>query len=369
MESALQYPGPYCSMLLADMGADVLKLERPGVGDPARQFPDFFISANRNKKSLTLDLKTPAGKEIFYRLVEGYDVFTEGSRPGVAARLGIDYETLRKINPRLIYCSISGYGQDGPYRDLPGHDLNYQAMAGMLEFFKDREGKPVPPGVPLGDICAGMFATVGIMGALMARERTGEGQHVDVSMFEGLLSWMGAQLSLFTGTGRPELEVGPAYGIFETQDGKSLTLGIAYEDWFWNRLCLAIGIEEYAKIGAPERRERKKELAEKLRTIFLRKSLGEWTKILMEADLPVAPVQSLEQVMSDPHIAFRRMIQEFSLSSGETTRQMGFPVRFSDTPAGFRAPPPDLGRDTEQVLTSLGYSREELKAFKKDGAI
>lgn len=191
-------PGTLLFHAPGDLGAEIIKVEQPKVGDPARRNPGFFRGLNRNKMSITLDLKKPSAKEIMMRLIKKADVFTEGFRPGVVKRLGLDYETFNKINPRLIYCSISGYGQDGPYRDLPGHDLNYMAMAGMLDSIRDDQGNHIPPGIAIGDLSSGMFAAIGIMAALMARKRTGKGQYVDVSMFDGLLSWMTIRFGFFS---------------------------------------------------------------------------------------------------------------------------------------------------------------------------
>ena len=368
LDSAHQYPGPYCSMLLADMGADVLKIERPGVGDPARIAPQFFRSLNRNKKSLTLDLKANAAKEILYRLVKQYDVFTEGFRPGVAGRLGIDYESLRRINPRLVYCSISGYGQEGPYRDLPGHDLNYQAMAGMLECFKDKDGNYVTPGVAIGDLSSGMFAAIGIMAALMAREKTGRGQYVDVSMSDGLLSWMATYIGSLA-----EMVQGvrgdAGYGIFTAGDGRSFTLGIAHEDWFWERLCTAVGLEAKRDLGAMARRQRRTELVAELQMIFKQKSTDEWIKILTDADVPVFPVNTVSEIPEDPHVKYRQMIQEITLGSGERIKQVSFPVRLSEMPREIRMPPPELGEHTNEILRDLGYTREDLENLKRDAVV
>jgi len=369
LESAHQYPGPYCSLLLADLGAEVIKVERSGVGDLARQLPGFFQSINGNKKSLTLDLKSPGAREILYRLVGVSDVFMEGFRPGVASRIGIDYPTLRKINPRLIYCSISGYGQEGPYRDLPGHDLNYLAMAGMLHCFRDEQGNFVAPGIAIGDLSSGMFAAIGILAALQGRQKTGQGQFIDVSMFDGLLSWMSTRLGLFWGTGRFERDRDAGYGIFHAQDGQFLTLAIAHEDWFWDRLCAAMGLPEYQGIRAPERRKRRPELAERLQKVFLGKSREEWLKVLKEADVPVAPIKSPGEIEQDPHVLFRKMIQEISFASGEKIKQVGFPIKFSDMPDRFRIPPPRLGEHTDEILKSLGYAGKEIEEFKKEGVI
>ncbi|MFC1825363.1 CaiB/BaiF CoA transferase family protein [Thermodesulfobacteriota bacterium] len=369
LDSAYMYPGPYCSMLLADLGADVLKVERPGFGDPGRQDPFFFQSVNRNKKSLALNLKAQSGKEILHRLVENYDVFMEGFRPGVAARIGIDYDTLRKINPRIVYCSISGFGQQGPYKDMPNHDVNLQALSGMLYCLNNAEGDPIAPRIAVGDLSSAMFATVGIMAALMAREKTGLGEYIDVSMLDGLISWMSGHLSRFFGTGRFDRSRDAGYAIFRAGDGKPFALGIAYEDWFWDKLCSSIGLEEYMGIGTMERKERREELVETLQSVFSGKPLETWMSILSEADVPISPVNDLEQVTKDEHVRFREMFQEISLQSGERGKMVSFPVKFSKTPTEIRMPPPELGEHSEEVLLETGYTSDEIGKFKKDGVI
>jgi crotonobetainyl-CoA:carnitine CoA-transferase CaiB-like acyl-CoA transferase len=369
LDSAHQYPGPYCSMLLGDLGAEVIKMEQPKTGDPARANPGFFKGINRNKKSITLDLKKPSAGEIIRRLVREADVFTEGFRPGVVNRLGVDYETLKEINPRLIYCSISGYGQDGPYRDLPGHDLNYMAMAGLLNSIRDKDGNHIPPGIAIGDLSSGMFAVIGIMAALMARGQTGRGQHVDVSMFDGLLSWMSIRFGLFFQTGSSERPYDAGYGVFKAGDGKPFTLGIAHENWFWDRLCRATGLEEYTGIPSAERHQKRQELVEQLQSVFSQKTRDDWMKILIEADVPVAPVKTPEQALEDPQVIFRKMIREIKLPSGESLGQVAFPVKLSETPALIQMPPPELGEHTEEVLLKAGFSKEEINKFSQEGAI
>jgi len=369
LELAHQYPGPYCSMLLADLGAEVLKVERPEVGDPARQLPAFFQSINRNKKSLTLDLKTAAAREILQQLVKESDVFMEGFRPGVAARMGMDYSTLRQANPRIVYCSISGYGQEGPYRDLPGHDLNYQAMAGMLQCFKAENGEFVDPGLSIADLSSAMFAAIGILAALMGREKTGRGRYIDISMFDGLVSWMGGRLGLYFGTGQPEFEADAGYGIFKAADGLAFTVGIAHEDWFWGRLCSAVGLPEFQGLKAHERKQRRNELAERLRAIFLQKTRDAWIRTLIQVDVPVAPVQTFEGVAADPHVILREMVLESTLSSGERIKQTGTPIKMSEMPTKIRMPVPQLGEHTREVLQSLGYSTEQVQQLKDSGAV
>ena len=369
LDSAHQYPGPYCSMLLSDLGAEVIKVERPKTGDTARRLPGFFRSINRGKKSITLDLKQTEAREIFYRLVKTADIMTEGFRPGVTRRLGIDYKTLDKINPRLIYCSISGYGQEGPYKDLPGHDLNYMALSGMLEAFKDENGNFIHPKVAIGDLSSGMFAVIGILAAIQAREKTGNGQYVDVSMFDGLLSWMSTSMGVYHDTGRTFRMYDPGYGIFKGNDGKNFTLGIAHEDWFWNRLCTAMGLDEYKDLKNTERAPRRTELTEKLQSVFDTKPTEEWITILTKADVPIARIQTASQIDDDPHVKARNSIQDVTLKSGEKNKQIAFPVKLSDTPAKIQGPPPELGQHTDVVLREVGYSEEEISVFKKKGVI
>jgi len=369
LESAHQYPGPYCSLLLADLGAEVIKVERPGIGDLSRQAAHFFQSINGNKKSLTLDLKLPSARNILYRLVERSDVFMEGFRPDVAGRIGIDYPALKTVNPRLIYCSISGYGQEGPYKNLPGHDLNYLSMAGMMYCFQDESENFILPGVAIGDLSSGMFAAIGILAALQARQRTGEGQFIDVSMFDGLLSWMTTRMGILWGTGSFERERDAGYGVFQAKDGLFFSLAIAHEDWFWDRLCSVVGLPEYQGIKAVERRKRRPELREKLQKVLLGKSREEWLKIITQADVPIAPIQTPEEIEKDPHVLFRRMVQEIPLPRGEKMKQVGSPFKMSAMPDRQRTPPPQLGEHTEEILKSLGYNEDEFDQFRREGAI
>jgi len=356
-------------MLLGDLGAEVIKVERPPIGDPARRRPDFFRSINRSKKSITLNLKSPIGRDILYRLVRNADVFTEGFRPGVVKRLSIDYATLSELNPQLIYCSISGYGQDGPYSNLPGHDLNYLAMSGMLNSFRDRDGNCIQPSVAIGDLSSGMFAVIGILSALLARGKTGRGQLVDVSMFDGLLSLMSTHFAVFFDSGKSSRVYDPGYGIYKAGDQKYFTLGIAHEDWFWNRLCLATELYEYKEMTAQERTIRREELAEKLQAVFIKKTRDQWIEILTQSDVPVARVQTLAEVANDPHTVYRGMIQEISLSSGKSNKQIGFPIKLSANPAKIQGPPPELGEHTDEILHQAEYTDDEISAFRREGVV
>jgi crotonobetainyl-CoA:carnitine CoA-transferase CaiB-like acyl-CoA transferase len=370
LEMALQYPGPYCSMLLSGLGADVIKVERPGIGDAARHRPAFFNPINRGKRSLTLDLKQAAGKDILYRLIKDCDVVTEGFRPGVASRLGIDYPTLSGLNPRLIYCSITGYGQSGPYSDLPGHDLNYMALSGMLQYLQDAQGRPILPGVAIADLSAGMFAAIGILAALNERSRTGRGRHVDVSMIDGLLSWMGTNLSLYAATGETQKQRDPGYGLFTTADGKLLALGIAHEDWFWDRLCKALRLSGLSGIPVMERALRRPELIQPLQEVFLHKSRSEWLDLLKAADVPATPVQDPADVLDDPHVKARGMAEVVTDPQGDRSVRVGFPVKFSpDEQVSPSADVPGLGEHTSDVLQSLGYAGVDIERFRSAGVI
>ena len=370
LEMALQYPGPYCSTLLSGLGAEVIKVERPQAGDAARRRPAFFDAINRNKQSITLDLKSKTGKEILYRLIKECDVMTEGFRPGVVTRLGIDYPTLSAMNPRLIYCSITGYGQNGPYSGLPGHDLNYMSLAGMLNYFQDPYGKPIMPGVAIADLSAGMFAAIGILAALNARNLTGQGQHVDVSMLNGLLSWMGTNLSSFAETGETQKPRDAGYGLFSTADGKMIALGIAHEDWFWDRLCKVLGLEDLAGIPVLERVRRRQELVEPLRAVFLGKTRAEWLEVLRQADVPATPVQDPSDVLEDPHVKRHGMVEVITDPRGRRSVRTGFPVKFStDGPVKPNSEVPELGQHTDEILLRLGYGEKEIDRFRKDGII
>jgi crotonobetainyl-CoA:carnitine CoA-transferase CaiB-like acyl-CoA transferase len=233
-------------------------------------------------------------------------------RPGVAARLGIDYESLRKINPQLVYCSVSGYGQDGPYREWPAHDLSYQGVAGILNIApRDSQGAPLMHSVAMADLSAGMFATIGILNALLAREKMGFGQYIDVSMTDGLVSWMSVPLGLYFGAGPIGQSVmEPAFGVFATKDGNYVTLSIAHEDYFWRNLCLAIGKEEVAELPRAQRLQGRDELAAMLKSVLLTRTREEWVKLLTEANVPWAPVLTMEEVGSDLHLRYRGVITE-----------------------------------------------------------
>jgi crotonobetainyl-CoA:carnitine CoA-transferase CaiB-like acyl-CoA transferase len=359
------YPGPYCTLILGDLGAEIILVEQPGIGDASRALPLHFGAINRNKRSITLNLKVHKGRDICYQLVKNCDVFLEGFRPGVASRLGVGYETIRDINPHIIYCSISGYGQDGPYRDWPAHDNSYQGIAGLLK----ASGGPSPPnileGVAIGDLSSGMFATIGILAALYARNKLGIGQYIDVSMLDSLVALMSIPLYGYLTVGSSfRVRTDAAYGVFETKERKHITLSISGEQHFWRNLCVTIGREDLAEMSFEERLERHDELMEMLRKTIATRESGEWIKVLIAADVPCGPVMSLEEVVRDPQVLHRRMITEI-----DGVRQIAHPLKFSNARCCVDRPVPKLGEHTRDILKSLGYTEQDVETLRKEGVV
>lgn len=382
LELSRLLPGGLATQMLGDLGADVIKVEQPEIGDYTRAFPPmgkrdsgFFLVGNRNKRSITVDLKAEAGKEIVRRLAEQCDVVVEGFRPGVADRLGVGYEALKAINPGIVYCSISGFGQDGPYRDVPGHDMNYLGVTGMLQLTSRPGVGPQVPGPLIADIGGGtMMAVFGILAALMARVRTGEGQFVDVSMTDGSMHFMHSHAShyLMAGeepTGGVHRVAGGSmpYNIYECADGKYLTLGII-EDHFWQRLRRTLGREDLPEDPFPPREDMERAKAV-LTGIFLTKPRDEWVRILWENDLPAGPVNSFAEAFSDPQMVAREMLLHVDHPVEGKIPQIGFPVKFSATPGKITRHPPMLGEHTDEILRSLGYDAGEIEALRSAKAI
>ena len=377
-------PGPYCSLLFADLGAEVIKVEEPGRGDYARRTPPFwgesdvgayFLLLNRNKKSVSIDLKTETGKAIFRRLARTADVLLESFRPGVMDRLGLGWETLRAENPRLVYCAISGYGQDGPYRNLVGHDVNYMGYAGALSVTGPQAGAPLTPGVQVADLGGGaLMAAFAIAAALHHRGESGQGQFLDVSMTDGVVSWMIPHLAAFFATGRvPErgrerLNGGwPCYGVYETADGGHVTLG-ALEPQFWANFCRLAGREDLGPLQHAEGTERAR-VEETLRRLFRGRTRAEWVELLQAADVCAGPVLSLDEVVRDPQLVQRGLFTEVVHPKLGPVRQVAFPVQMSATPGRVVAPPPELGEHTDEVLGGLGYDEAAIEGFRRDGVV
>lgn len=375
--------GPFCGQVLADMGADVTKIEPPGTGDQTRKSMGFkmgkgedtaaFLAINRNKKSMTLDLKEDDAREIFYRLAREADVVVENYRPGVTKKLGVDYETLKEINPRLIYASVSGFGQTGPYAMRAGYDLIAQGMSGVMSVTGEPGGPPAKCGVPISDLSAGLFCAFGILSAYIAREQTGRGQHVDTSLFEGALAfsiWESAEL---WATGRIPQPFGSAhrlnapYQALKTRDGY-LNVG-ANNQKLWARFCEVLGREELMDderfATNDDRMENRAELSEELEKSLVEKDTDEWMDVLLEAGFPAGPIYDYKQVFENPHTQAREMMVEVDHPVEGKVKGLGIPVKLSETPGGVRRPAPLLGEHTEETLSGLGYSEEEIADFRE----
>ena len=359
-------PGPYCSQMLADFGADVVKLEDVERGDYLRDFPPcgerwsvLYDSVNRNKRSITIDLKQEAGKAVFRDLVRQYDVLIEGFRPGVMDKLGLGYESLREINPRLIYCAITGYGQDGPYKFQGGHDINYLSFAGITGLFGEQDGNPAMGDIQIADIGGGaLMAVIGILLALQARSVTGRGQFCDISMLDGVVSWLPFILAKFGAGEKPVRGTGllggsyACYQVYPTADGRYLSLG-ALEEKFWVGFCRLIGREEY--IDRQMDLAAQPEMIRSLQEMFRQKSQIDWLDFFAGQDLCLSPVNELAQVLEDPQIRHRRMIVPMAEETS-TLLLTGIPIKLSDTPGQIQTGSPAQGEHTRQILAEAGYS-------------
>jgi alpha-methylacyl-CoA racemase len=366
-------PGAYASQLLADFGADVIKVEEQGSGDYGRFMPPhgaggmslYFLAMNRNKRSMTLNLKSAEGREIFLHMLEQADVVLESFRPGVMERLGLGYAQLKERNPAIIYCAISGYGQDGPYRLRAGHDLNYAGYAGLLHYNRGPHGETAMPATQLGDLAGGSYmAVIGILTALVGRAQTGEGRMIDVSMTEGVMSLLPLFASAYLNTGGPpqpghsNLDGGlPCYNIYETQDGKHVTLA-ALEYKFWHTFCTRIGHLELLPFHLPDI----------LRATFKTKTRDEWIAELADIDACVGPVYDIEEALNDPQ-AQARGVTVTSRGPGAAFHTLASFPRISGVNEDQRYAPPDLGEQTREILREAGYSEEEIKQFKAGGVI
>ncbi|HUW63219.1 MAG TPA: CaiB/BaiF CoA-transferase family protein [Spirochaetia bacterium] len=355
-------PGPYCSMILADFGARVLKVEDTGRGDYFRTMSALaggYQTVNRNKKSLALNLKDPRGREIFYRLAARADVVLEGFRPGVTARLGVDYSTLQKLNPRLVYCSLTGYGQEGPRSQSPGHDLNYIGLAGILGLTGAAGGPPVIPSVQLADLGGGaLWAAIAILVALLARERTGQGQYLDVAMLDGTLAFLPLMAEGILAGGTPPVRGSlplsgalACYRVYATSDRKYVTLG-ALEEKFWTEFCLALNRPGWVdRQFGPEQEQLAGEVAE----ILSSRTRDQWLEFFAGRDVCLEPVYDPGEIAADEHIKARGM-----LGPGP---YLGIPVKLSTTPGGVREPAPGWGEHSREVLAELGYTGQEIDGF------
>jgi formyl-CoA transferase/CoA:oxalate CoA-transferase len=380
--------GPYGSMLLADLGAEVIKIEEPGGGDPMRAMgppflgPDresaYFLSINRNKKSVALDLETPDGRAVFHDLCRVSDVVWENFRPGVMARLGCAPETLRQLNPRLVVCSISAFGQDGPYREWPAFDLALQAMGGAMSLTGEAGRPPARMGLPIGDLAGGMFGALAVASALFRRAQTGEGTHFDLSLLDCQVSLLTYVAQYFWADGRVPGRVGSGhasvvpYQAFPTQDGHVVVA--VFAEKFWAGFCRAIERPDLAADprfdSNPKRVERRDELVPVLEAVFPARTTAEWLVRLQREGVPVAPINTVDRVVSDPQVRLREMVVDLEHPTLGTLSTLGTPVRAAGSPPFRPAPPRALGEDTASVLRELlGYQPELIDALRQRGVI
>lgn len=393
LDLSRQAPGPYCTMLLGDMGADILRIEEPPIPqgetrrvarfgqqpqgqprDPERALA--YNSTARNKRSMVLNLREQEGREILYKLCETADVVLEGFRPGVVKRLGVDYETVSKINPRIVYCSLSGFGQTGPFNQVPGHDINYISLGGALALIgNDPEERPAIPLNFMADLAGGgASAAFGILCALMARERTGKGQTVDVGMSDGVFQIISGQVAgyLQSGSyqkrGRQQLSgIRLHYNTYRCKDGKWISIG-SLEPWFYENFCRAIGREDWLPHEYADDAKHK-EMIKEADQIFAAKNRDEWVDLFLQSDICFAPVLDLDDLVTHPHSQARNLVLELDHPKLGKVKQPGFGVKLSDTPGSVRRFAASTGEHTEEVLKSLGYAPERISQLKEAGVV
>ena len=376
--------GPFAAMTLGDLGADVIKIEAPGRGDDTRGYPPFwngtscyFLSANRNKRSLTVNLQSQEGQEIVRRLVADADVLIENFRPGATERWGLDYTSLRQINPRLIYCAISAVGRDGPDRDRAGVDLLMQAYGGLMSITGEADRPPVRVGTSVVDLTAGANAVQGILAALYVRERTGRGQLVESSLLEGQVSWLTYHAVSYFATQQVPERIGSAhasvspYGAFPTRKG-FLVVAVA-SDALWSRFCRALGdldlIDDPRFATNALRCANRDALDQILIPILASDDSDAWALKMDAAGVPCSPVNSIDTVLSLPQVAHRDMVVDVPRPDIPELRMPGIAIKLEETPGSVRLPPPELGEQSEQVLLQIGYSMEEIARFRSSGII
>jgi len=382
--------GPFCTMLLADLGADVIKVEHPARGDDTRAWGPpwlgegddaqsaYFLSVNRNKRSLTLDIKTPGGQDLARRLAAKSHVVVENFKAGQMASFGLSYDDLRAINPALVYCSITGFGQTGPYRDRPGYDYVIQAMSGLMSITGPEDGPPYKVGVAISDVFAGLFAATSILAAVRHSERTGQGQSIDVALLDAQIAALVNVASNFLVSGQTPPRFGNQhpnivpYQTFSASDGEFVVA--VGNDGQFARLCAVIGrpdLRDDPRCATnPARVEHRAWLIPLLQAVFARRPAAEWVDRLLAAGIPAGPINTIPAALGDPHVAARGLVHEIDLQAGEVLRLIGPPVRMAPDAAEVRTPPPRLGEHTDEVLRDvLGLDAEAIAAYRAAGCI
>jgi formyl-CoA transferase len=378
--------GPFCSMILGDLGAEIVKVERPGGGDDTRTWgPPFaggesayYLCCNRNKRSIAIDLRTPRGRALAVELAKNSDVLLENFTPGLMKRFGLDYETLCEVNPRLVYCSITAYGQDGPYRDRPGYDMVLSAVGGLMWITGERNGNPCKVGVAITDVLTGVYASGAITAALLWRERSGRGQYIDCSLLDIQASGLANIASNYLVAGVEATRWGTAhesivpYQVFATKD-RPIAIAVANQK-LWEIFCRVIGRDEWTDDprfeSNPRRVENRDTLLPLLAEVMASRTCAEWMDLLVAAAIPCGPVNNMESLFNDPQILHRGMIAEVPHPTIGTLRLTGIPVKYSATPGAVKHPPPLLGEHTDEILESvLGYAPEAVACLRNEGVV
>jgi crotonobetainyl-CoA:carnitine CoA-transferase CaiB-like acyl-CoA transferase len=375
-------PGPFCTQLLCNLGADVIKIEDPKLGDYMRSVPPIvhdvsypFLMVNRGKRSLAVDLKTPEGQEIVHKLARRADVVVEQFRPGVMARLGAAYDDLAMMNPKLVYCSFSGYGQTGPYKDLPGHDINFQALAGILSVTAGQDDKrPAIPGVPIADMASAFNAALAILAALRTRDRIGRGEWIDVSILDTAVTLMVLGLARFLATGDEPVPgetlltgVFPFYSLYESKDGRWLSVA-AVEPKFWIRMCELVGASELSERQFADGAERMA-AAQTLAARFRERTSEDWEALFAKEQLPITLVKRVSEVVRDPHVKARELLPLIDVPDVGKLQVIAHPAKHAETKVRDPARVPGKGGNTVEILRVLGYTPRQIQALAKKEVI